>query len=77
MPLAAAIGSAPPSPQLPSQPWLALARRWSARGTVFLSNMRMVFVADKADASGLQVGLGQLCRLPAVGVLPPQRRPAA
>lgn len=29
--------------------------RWGARGTIFLSNMRLVFVADKPDgSSGLQ-----------------------
>lgn len=29
--------------------------KWSARGTVFLSNMRLVFVADKPDSgSGLE-----------------------
>ena len=27
--------------------------RWSTTGALYLSNIRMVFVADKADASGL------------------------
>ncbi|KAL4452244.1 hypothetical protein ABPG75_007906 [Micractinium tetrahymenae] len=27
------------------------SHKWSARGTVFLSNMRMVFIADKPDSS--------------------------
>jgi hypothetical protein len=28
--------------------------RWSATGAVYLSNVRLVFVAERADASGLQ-----------------------
>ncbi|KAL6748548.1 hypothetical protein V8C86DRAFT_2874636, partial [Haematococcus lacustris] len=27
--------------------------KWSARGSLFLSNVRLVFIADKADPSGL------------------------
>lgn len=41
----------------PALPYPALPRppRWGARGTIFLSNMRLVFVADKPDnTSGLQ-----------------------
>lgn len=31
---------------------MPLIRRWMAKGTVFLSNVRLVFVAQEADPSG-------------------------
>lgn len=37
--------------KLEGSPLRTRSHRWSARGTVFLSNMRMVFVADKPDSS--------------------------
>lgn len=45
----------PPDPRpAGAHPSLPLPR-WGARGTIFLSNMRLVFVADKPDgSSGLQ-----------------------
>lgn len=42
--------------------------RWSTRGNLFLSNMRLVFVAVHADASGAHEGCCTEGLLPCFGV---------